>query len=125
MRKRGIITAALATVAAGILGAPAAHADGHGVGVYGVWANSVNVRDNAPGTTGCGVYPSVANCPSVQTKVNAGETVTVICQQPGQTVGGNPYWVLVSTTNGNHMGYMASYYIKNTTNWIDGVGRCQ
>ncbi len=72
MRKRGIIIAALATVAAGILGAPAAHADGHGVGVYGVWANSVNVRDNAPGTTGCGVYPSVANCPSVQTKVNAG-----------------------------------------------------
>ncbi len=31
----------------------------------------------------------------------------------------------MSTTNGNHMGFMASYYIKNTTNWIDGVGRCQ
>lgn len=58
-------------------------------------------------------------------RARAGETVTVICQQPGQTVGGNPYWVLVSTTNGNHMGFMASYYIKNTTNWIDGVGRCQ
>ncbi|MCX4817657.1 hypothetical protein OG601_44485 [Streptomyces sp. NBC_01239] len=60
------------------------------------------------------MYPSVANCPSVQTKVNAGETVTVICQQPGQTVGGNPYWVLVNTTNGS------SPHLTPTTSSLTG-----
>ncbi|MFE4212843.1 hypothetical protein [Streptomyces sp. NPDC056844] len=124
MRKRGILGAVTAAAALGAVWMPTAHADGHGVGGYGVWANSVNVRDNAPGSTGCGIRPSVAACPSVQTQVNAGDVVTVICQQPGQTVGGNPYWVLVSAPD-RHMGFMASYYLTNRTNWIDGVGLCQ
>ncbi|MFF8280983.1 hypothetical protein ACF05T_33830 [Streptomyces lateritius] len=102
--------------------AGSAHATGHGEGYYGVWASGVNVRDGGGET--CYLYPSVANCPTVQTTVSNPAQVWVYCQEEGaQVVGGNPYWVRVRTASG-HRGYMASYYIDNATNWIDGVRDC-
>jgi hypothetical protein len=122
--KRGIVGAVADAAAMVAVGMPAAHTDGHGVGSYGVGANDVNVRDHAPGQTGCGVRPSISTCPNVLNRVNAGDIVSEICQQPGQTVGGSPYWVLVSTPD-RWTGWMASYYIEYKTIWIDGVGQCQ
>ncbi|MDX2548887.1 hypothetical protein ACOT81_00180 [Streptomyces sp. WI04-05B] len=110
-------TAGLVVGAAG-----AAHATGHGEGFYGVWGSGINVR--AGGGEQCYLYPSASNCPDVQTTVGSPAQVYVYCQQEGaQVVGGNPYWVWVLTASG-HRGYMASYYIVNTTNWIDGVPAC-
>ncbi|MFD5629131.1 MULTISPECIES: hypothetical protein [unclassified Streptomyces] len=102
--------------------AGAAQATGHGEGYYGVWASGINVRDG--GGELCYLYPSTANCPTVQTTVSSPAQVWVYCQQEGaQSVGGNPYWVWVLTPSG-HRGYMASYYTDNATNWIDGVPNC-
>ncbi|MEU6306457.1 hypothetical protein PGH47_23145 [Streptomyces sp. HUAS 31] len=102
--------------------AGSAHATGHGPGNYGVWASGVNVR--AGGGEQCYLYPSAANCPDIQTTVSNPTQVWVYCQQEGaQSVGGNPYWVWVLTPSG-HRGYMASYYIDNVTNSIDGLERC-
>ncbi|MEU2060727.1 hypothetical protein [Streptomyces sp. NPDC013455] len=128
VRRRGSRTAAsvgavaLAAAAAGLSAAGVAHADGHGEGYYGVWASGVNVR--AGGGETCYLYPSVANCPTVEGTVGAPQSVWVYCQQEGaQVVGGNPYWVWVRTPSGAR-GYMAGYYISNVSNWIDGVPQC-
>ncbi|MCT9081533.1 hypothetical protein [Streptomyces fulvoviolaceus] len=112
----------IAAAGAGLSTAGVAHADGHGVGSYGVWGTNVNVRWN--NSEWCSLYPSTANCPTVRDRVSHPESVWVYCQQEGgQTVGGNPYWVWVLTPRGER-GYMASYYISNVTNWIDGVPLC-
>ncbi|WP_248502675.1 hypothetical protein [Streptomyces sp. D2-8] len=49
------------------------------------------------------------------------DEVLVYCQIPGQSVGGNPYWVMVQPRGWDKYGIMSSYYIENNTNWIDGV----
>ncbi|MEU6314800.1 hypothetical protein [Streptomyces sp. NPDC047014] len=117
------MTATTLAATALVLGtAGSAHATGHGEGYYGVWASGVNVR--AGGGEQCSLYPSAANCPSIQTTVSNPAQVWVYCQQGGaQVVGGNPYWLWVRTASG-HRGYMASYYIDNASNWIDGVPTC-
>lgn len=121
---RPLLSAAgAAALAAGLLAGASgtAHADGRGPNWYGVWASSVNVRT---GGEQCHLWPSTSTCPIVKETVSAPRTVYVHCQTEGsQTVGGNPYWVWVQTTNGSY-GFMASYYIQNQTNWIDGVPQC-
>lgn len=94
---------------------------GNGPGWYGVWATGVNVRRDS--SEQCSDFPSTTYCPYIVTKVSAPQAVYVHCQQPGQTVGGNPYWVWINTAS-NHRGWMASYYTNNATNWIDGVPIC-
>ncbi|ANJ06098.1 hypothetical protein GCM10010220_12310 [Streptomyces parvulus] len=124
VRTAAAAVASTAVAAAGLVfgTAGSAHATGHGEGYYGVWASGVNVR--AGGGEQCYLYPSAANCPTVQTTVSSPAQVWVYCQQEGaQSVGGNPYWVWVLTASG-HRGYMASYYTDNATNWIDGVPSC-
>ncbi|KUO12681.1 hypothetical protein [Streptomyces sp. DSM 15324] len=113
---------ALALAAGTLLGTAAtAHADGHGSGWYGVWAANVNIRT---GGEWCQIAPSVDRCPNVQAQVGAPRAVFVYCQVEGdQVVGGNPYWVWVATTD-NTRGYMASYYLNNRTDWIDGLPLC-
>ncbi|MGW0846772.1 hypothetical protein ACWD26_43000 [Streptomyces sp. NPDC002787] len=112
----------LAVAGVGLSTAGTAHADGHGEGYYGVWAANVNVRSIT--SEQCYLWPSASNCPSVVDRVSSPESVWVYCQTEGsQTVGGNPYWVNVRTARGQS-GYMASYYISNVTNWIDGVPQC-
>jgi hypothetical protein len=92
---------------------------GHGTGYYGVWATNVNVRAES---TACYNYPSTTNCTPVIQQVSSPQQVWVYCQKAGQTIGINPYWVLVDTSQ--NLGWMASYYIDNATNWIDGVPVC-
>ncbi|WAU83412.1 hypothetical protein O1Q96_29220 [Streptomyces sp. Qhu-G9] len=114
---------AVGLAAVALLGASGpAHADGHGPGNYGVWASGVNVRD---GGEWCQLYPSPTECTRIVATVSAPSQVYVYCQQAGgQTVGGNPYWVWVIAPNGVR-GWMAGYYIKNNSNWIDGVPDCR
>ncbi|MHC3474552.1 hypothetical protein ACYF6T_38475 [Streptomyces sp. 7R007] len=124
LRKKTIAAAGavvLAATGAGLVTAGTAHAAGHGVDYYGVWATHVNVRKDVPEE--CSLYPSTTNCPVIVDTVSTPERVYVLCQQLGQTVGGNPYWVWVRTPRGN-LGYMASYYTDNPTNKIDGVPIC-
>ncbi|WP_059005609.1 hypothetical protein [Streptomyces specialis] len=126
MRKRvlGVAAATAATVLGGLATAAPAHATGHGPGNYGVWASNVNVRDNWGNPAACENYPSPTNCPNVLVKLSPPAQVYVQCQTVGQTVGGNPYWVRVFVSSASETGYMASYYIDNATNWIDGVPAC-
>lgn len=118
------VAGALLGVAAPLVsGASAAHATGHGVGWYGIWGNNVTVRD---GGYACHTYPAVGTCTSIKGYVNSWHNAFVWCQKAGQTVGGNPYWVYVTTdTNPQFGGFMASYYIENSSNWIDGVPPCE
>lgn len=122
---RRVVTAvagALLCVAAPLVsGASAAHATGHGQGWYGIWGNNVNVRERV--SADCFLYPSVGNCPDIVGQVNSWNNAYVWCQQLGQSVGGNPYWVWVSADNGLD-GWMSSYYIENSSNKIDGVPQC-
>ncbi|MFB6893559.1 hypothetical protein ACFCX4_30055 [Kitasatospora sp. NPDC056327] len=112
----------LATTGLGLATGGTAHASGHGEGWYGVWASDVNLRR---GGEGCYLWPSVTECFIVDGTVSAPAQVWVYCQTVGgQVVGGNPYWVWVRTADGRR-GYIASYFIDNVTNWIDGVpDRC-
>ncbi|MFI6038534.1 hypothetical protein ACIBBD_31260 [Streptomyces sp. NPDC051315] len=111
----------LATAGTVVGTAGTAHADGHGVGWYGVWATGVNIR---AGGEFCHLYPSTWECDRIVNQVSAPEAVYVYCQEyGGQSVGGNPYWLWVAPTHGER-GWMASYYIDNVTNWIDGVPDC-
>jgi hypothetical protein len=104
------------------VGAPEAAASGHGAGFYGVWADNVAVR--ADSSEQCDLYPGPGNCPQVVDHVYSWSVVEVRCQNStGTRVGGNPYWVWISSPNGT-LGWMASYYIENATNRIDGVPDC-
>ncbi|HWD79712.1 MAG TPA: hypothetical protein VG497_12545 [Kribbella sp.] len=125
-----MITRRVTAAAAGLLiagttlvtGATQASASGNGVGWYGVWADNVAVR--ADSSEECDLYPGPGNCPNVVDRVNSSSIVYVYCQNStGTNVGGNPYWVWVQTLNGNY-GWMASYYIENASNRIDGVPDC-
>jgi hypothetical protein len=103
------------------VGAPEAAAAGHGVGFYGVWGDNVSVRT---GGEWCYLYPGPDSCTSVVDHVNSWSVVKIFCQNDtGTVVGGNPYWVWVETPN-NIRGWMASYYIENASNSIDGLERC-
>ncbi|MET7708356.1 hypothetical protein [Micromonospora sp. NPDC005413] len=117
--KLGVATAA-ATLAATALVATPAQAAGHGEGWYGVWASNVNVRQDS--SEQCYDAPAPWACPNILTKVSAPQQVYIVCQKAGETVGGNPYWVMVRA-NGVQ-GWMASYYTNNATNWIDGLDIC-
>ncbi|MEV7341866.1 hypothetical protein [Streptomyces sp. NPDC093544] len=120
MRKRTALLAAAGALALVGTSAPNAAADGHGIGYYGLWATGVNVREMYP-IDSCWDYPSPANCPDVLGQVGAPTQVFVRCQIPGQPVGGNPYWVVVEVPGWSKYGVMASYYLDNSSNWIDGV----
>ncbi|MGZ3103649.1 hypothetical protein [Streptomyces sp. H72] len=117
------VIGAIALAATGTLtgAAGTAHADGHGVGWYGVWASGVNLRT---GGEACQLRPGTVNCFRIVNQVSAPEAVYVYCQTYGiESVGGNPYWLWVMPTHGER-GYMSSYYIDNASNWIDGVPEC-
>ncbi|MFE0477936.1 hypothetical protein ACFW2V_40720 [Streptomyces sp. NPDC058947] len=118
MRKTTAALAAAGALALVVTTAQSAAADGHGRGWYGVWANGVNVR-SIDGD--CIHAPSTTNCPSIIGQLNSWDEVMVYCQVPGQSVGGNPYWLMVQPRGWSQYGIMSSYYVENTTNWIDGV----
>lgn len=119
MRKWTAALAAAGALALVLTTSQSASAAGHGRGWYGVWADGVNIRDMTEGN--CATSPSTANCPSIVGQINSWDEVLVYCQIPGQSVGGNPYWVMVAPRGWDKYGIMSSYYIENSSNWIDGV----
>ncbi|MDQ0718339.1 hypothetical protein QFZ55_007791 [Streptomyces luteogriseus] len=119
MRKTTAALAVAGALALVITTSQSAAADGHGKGWYGVWADGVNVRDINGGN--CIHAPSTSNCPTVLGQINSWDEVLVYCQIPGQSVGGNPYWLMVQPRGWTKYGIISSYYVENSTNWIDGV----
>ncbi|MFJ2610499.1 hypothetical protein ACIO13_36940 [Streptomyces sp. NPDC087425] len=90
---------------------------------YQTWATDVNVRVSNADPEGCGRRPSVANCPDVRGRVQPGTQFYVYCQGPGgQTVGGNPYWLMIGTDR--LTGWMASYYVDYPNNRLPDVPDC-
>ncbi|MFD7247001.1 MULTISPECIES: hypothetical protein [Streptomyces] len=119
MRRTTAALAVAGALALVVTTSQSAAADGHGKGWYGVWADGVNVRDINEGN--CIHAPSTSNCPTVLGQINSWDEVLVYCQIPGQSVGGNPYWLMVQPRGWTKYGIISSYYVENNTNWIDGV----
>ncbi|MGW6545667.1 hypothetical protein ACWGBH_22860 [Streptomyces massasporeus] len=119
MRRTTAALAVAGALALVVTTSQSAAADGHGKGWYGVWADGVNVRDINEGD--CIHAPSTSNCPTVLGQINSWDEVLVYCQVPGQSVGGNPYWLMVQPRGWTKYGIISSYYVENSTNWIDGV----
>ncbi|GIG55923.1 hypothetical protein Lfu02_02950 [Longispora fulva] len=123
LARAGVVAvAALVATTGAVAGGTPAFASGHGEGWYQVWGTNIAVRAD----TGeqCDLRPGPWNCPTVVTRVSAPQNVYVRCQNStGQVVGGNPYWVWVNTYDGE-FGWMASYYLTNASNRIDGVPDC-
>ena len=91
---------------------------------YRVWATNVNIRENTFDPTSCSGSPSVGNCPNIQGTAQPADTIDVLCQRTGQTIGGNPYWLNVTDLSNGATGWMASYYIDYPANRLPNVGDC-
>ncbi|MET9147748.1 SH3 domain-containing protein [Streptomyces sp. NPDC058319] len=89
---------------------------------YHTWATDVNVRVSESDPNTCGRHPSVANCPDVRERLQPGKQFYVYCQGPGQTVGGNPYWLMINSDTTT--GWMASYYVAYPDNRLPDVPDC-
>ncbi|MES4889453.1 SH3 domain-containing protein [Streptomyces sp. NPDC096012] len=103
---------------AGARTAPAAQAGRY----YHTWATDVSVRVSEADPNTCGRHPSVANCPDVREHLQPSTQFYVYCQGPGQTVGGNPYWLMINS--GTTTGWMASYYVAYPDNRLPDVPDC-
>lgn len=121
----GMAAATALVATAGAASAAVPHAGNQALGpaaTFTVWATDVNVRDN-PGNPGlCDGFPSTANCPAVAGKLQPGQPFEAICQNDGQTISGNPWWVYIQ--RGDTRGYIASYYVDNASNQLPGVPVC-
>ncbi|WIX81237.1 hypothetical protein QRX50_10965 [Amycolatopsis carbonis] len=90
---------------------------------YHTWAADVNARGGGEvHWSQCANYPSTTNCDWVIGKVSQDWGLDVICQRAGQTIGGNPYWVLVDTHVPAgayaYQAWIASYYIDYPSNQL-------
>ncbi|MCK8677022.1 hypothetical protein [Streptomyces lichenis] len=92
--------------------------------MYRTWATNVNLRSNEGNPTACSSHPSTTNCPNVRQQVQPSHQLYVYCQKQGQTVGGNPYWVLVNDYTAPNTGWIASYYIDYPANRLPDVPDC-
>jgi len=122
IRKR--VAKVAAAVAAGLLLAVGLTAPASASATYYTWATSVNVRFNFSAPEYCWDFPGPTRCPTVVDQVNPWDPILVICQhEPGEVVGGNPYWLWVYTPRGVH-GLMTSYYIDYPYNYLPNVPDC-
>ena len=101
---------------------PAAAADSGAQATFTVWATDVNVRDNPNDVATCDNNPSTANCPRVVGKLQPNQPFEAVCQNQGQVVGGNEWWVLVE--RGDMLGWMAGYYVDHPDNKLPNVPEC-
>ncbi|MFF3849071.1 hypothetical protein [Streptomyces sp. NPDC002328] len=92
--------------------------------MYHTWATDVNLRANEADQATCSRYPSVSNCPNVRQRVQPHHQLYVYCQKQGQTIGGNPYWLLVNDYTDSNTGWLASYYIDYPHNRLPDVPDC-
>ncbi|MEU0674707.1 hypothetical protein ABZ330_17775 [Streptomyces sp. NPDC006172] len=92
--------------------------------MYHTWATDVNLRANEADQATCSRYPSVRTCPDVRQRVQPHHQLYVYCQKQGQTVGGNPYWLLVNDYTDSNTGWLASYYIDYPDNRLPDVPDC-
>lgn len=128
VRRSVAAPAAIAVAAAAVLlttaptagagSASAAQADRY----YRTWATDVNVRVSEAAPSTCGRHPSVANCPDVRERLQPSKQFYVYCQGPGQTVGGNPYWLMINTDTTT--GWIASYFVDYPDNRLPDVPDC-
>ncbi|CCH17834.1 conserved hypothetical protein; putative Integrin domains [Micromonospora lupini str. Lupac 08] len=87
---------------------------------YKVWQAGVNVRQ--PNTT-CDPAPTIAKCPTIIDNLATTEQFTPICTRQGEYVGGNPYWVKVTTPRGK-TGWISAYYADYSENQLPDVPNC-
>ncbi|MER5377087.1 hypothetical protein [Streptomyces sp. NPDC002553] len=92
--------------------------------MYHTWATDVNLRANEADQATCSRYPSVSTCPDVRQRVQPHHQLYVYCQQRGQTIGGNPYWVLVNDYTDSNTGWLAGYYIDYPDDRLPDVPDC-
>ncbi len=83
-----------------------------------------DLRANESNQTACSTYPSTANRPDVRQQVQPHHQFHVYCQKQGQTIGGNPYWLLVNDYTAPGTGWIASYYIGYRANRLPDVPGC-
>ncbi|TLS46223.1 SH3 domain-containing protein [Streptomyces montanus] len=115
--------AAAAVVAAGVVTAgPAAAADTGAQATYTVWATDVNVRENPNDRATCDNNPSPANCPVIAGKLQPNEPFEAVCQNQGQVVGGNEWWVLAE--RGGLLGWIAGHYVDHPADKLPDVPEC-
>lgn len=119
-----IAATALVTTAgtASAVAPPAQERPASAAATFTVWATDVNVRDNPGNPAVCDGFPSVANCPAVAGKLQPGMRFTAVCQNDGQSISGNPWWVYIQL--GDTRGYIASYYVDVASNQLPGVPVC-
>ncbi|MBC9727545.1 hypothetical protein [Streptomyces sp. TRM68367] len=113
---------ALAASASVAVGGTATAADSGAQAQYTVWATDVNVRDNPNDVAVCDNNPSPANCPRVVGQLQPNQPFEAVCQNQGQVVGGNEWWVLAE--RGDMLGWIASYYVDHAANKLPDVPEC-
>ncbi len=92
---------------------------------YTVWAYGVNGRDSVADWKRCENFPSVGACPDIFATINRGDDLIVMCQRPGEIVGGNPYWVKVfGAVTGWRAVWVASHFIDYPDDVLPNVPRC-
>ena len=89
-------------------------------GSYSVRESGVSLRE---GGVACGQRPGTGNCPSVLMGLQPGNKLYPLCQQRGQLVGRNTWWVYVDAPSGNR-GWVASWFLTCPTNRLPGIDNC-
>ena len=89
-------------------------------GSYSVRESGVSLR---VGGAACGQQPGTGNCPSVLMGLQPGNKLYPLCQQRGQLVGRNTWWVYADAPSGNR-GWVASWFLTCPTNRLPGIDNC-
>lgn len=117
-RKRWIRGAGVAAAAGATLIATTATAQASWYTAY-VGSSGVNVRDCYHPTV---QLPPSTNC-TLQTYLNPGTGVHIVCQRSGQNIGGDAVWDYITYPGGE--GLAADYYINTGyASWIPGIDIC-
>lgn len=89
-------------------------------GSYSVREAGVSLRT---GGAACGSQPGTGNCPNVLMGLQPGNKLYPLCQQRGQLVGRNSWWVYTEAPRGNR-GWVASWFLTCPTNRLPGIADC-
>lgn len=89
-------------------------------GSYTVREAGVNFR---AGGQACANHPGPASCPAVLAGLRPGQRLYPICQQHGQLVGRNDYWVHAWGPRGR-VGWVSSWYLSYPANRLPELPDC-
>ena len=118
MRRGVLVGVVLAVAMAG--GCDRTDASAHARGAYKVREAGVALRSGGPE---CAAHPGPATCPTELTRLRDGQRLFPVCQQGGQTVGHNPFWLYAIGPRGNR-GWVPSWYLDYPANRLPGVPEC-